>query len=164
MIVLLYVGRFHSKNKNTDQSYQWPATFPAKLILSNRTEKYASFVTYFPVVTEINRTFVYFDVPDDSPVGISKIYGRWNVITIGIYLFTDPLFSLQSPSSSAVVLKYKPRGIYWPPAQGSSFSHTRLVRALVDVFEKKNRTTNVQVSVYRLTGNPRSYLKPANGN
>ena len=31
VIVPLYVGRFHSKNKNTDQSYQWPATFPAGL-------------------------------------------------------------------------------------------------------------------------------------
>ena len=31
VIVPLYVGRFHSKNKNTDQSYQWPATFAAGL-------------------------------------------------------------------------------------------------------------------------------------
>ena len=33
-------------------------------------------------------------------------------------LFTDPLYSLQSPSSAGDKIKYIPQGIYWPPAQG----------------------------------------------
>ena len=156
-------------------SFTWP-TFQIKILTNHisdqrpfllgyskpRNEKCAFFyVTYFPVVTETNFCLFCllncFNVPDDSSVGVSKIYRLWNVITIGIYLFTYPLFSLQSPSSAAGV-KYKPQGIYWPPAQGSSFSRTRFVRALAGVFEKKNRTTSVQVSVYRLIGIPRSYL------
>ena len=44
-----------------------------------------------------------------------------------VSLFTDPLLSLQSPSRASLprttrarVIKYKPKEIYWPPAQGSS--------------------------------------------
>ena len=79
-------------------------------------------------------------------------------------LFTETLFSLQSPSS-ARDKKQKSR-IWWPPAQGSrvgkekidfnfisrtshSFSHDRFACALADVFEK-NENKNKTTSFYRL--------------
>ena len=39
-------------------------------------------------------------------------------LLVFIRLFTDPLFSLQTPSRTGN--KTKPQGIYWPPAQGGS--------------------------------------------
>ena len=57
----------------------------------------------------------------------------------------------------ALVIKYKPQGIYGPPAQGGiflsraprSFSRACFARELADVFEK-NEKKNKTSSVYRL--------------
>ena len=73
-------------------------------------------------------------------------------------LFTDPLFSLQSPSS-ARDKKQKPRGIYWPPAEGvwgwgrrkffNFLSCAPRSFSLANVFEK-NEKNNKTASVFRL--------------
>ena len=63
-------------------------------------------------------------------------------------LFTDPLISLQSPSSAATVIKYKPQGIYWQPTQrGSALVLARSLRWRPRRCFRKDKTT----SVYRLT-------------
>ena len=53
----------------------------------------------------------------------------------------------------ARVIKYKPQGIYWPPAQGGGFSRSvlALARSLRSpMFSKKNEKKNKTRSVYRL--------------
>ena len=61
-----------------------------------------------------------------TPRGISLpicVYTSTSEIPGLSSLFTDSLFSLQSPSSARD--KKKPRGIYWAPAQGGSGGERR---------------------------------------
>ena len=55
------------------------------------------------------------------------------------------------------VIKFKPEGIYWPPAQGGSGGGgSRALALLADVFEK-NEKKNKTTSVYRLQSWPKGF-------